>query len=351
MSAIVSVIIATYNSEKVLTRTLDALRKQTYTQDNMEILVIDGMSTDGTRNIAKKYKCCVIDNPKVEQGNAKIIGMQNANGRYVLFVDSDEVLENPEAIENAVIAFQKEKDCHYAVCSGYKLPENYSKLSGYISDCGDPFSFFVYNCPKDYRFYGNFLRKNYKILNENEKYFVFKCDLKKRFVLIEGGCGGAMMDMDFFRKQIPDCQNSIADLYHSFYKMCELGKTKVIYIKEDPLAHYSSDNLTSYFRKLKWRVCNNIHFSEKGAEVYSGREQFNKEGSLKKYLFVPYGISIIFPLVHSVPYALTRKNPIYLMHSVFAFYTVIQIMYQYVLKILHIKPSFVAYGSNRKIKE
>lgn len=347
--ALVSAIIATYNSEKVLEKTLQALRNQTYPQELIEILVMDGMSSDNTRNIASKYDCRIIDNPKVEQGNAKILGMQNAKGKYVLFVDSDEVLEYPEAIKKTVEAFEKEKDCHYAVCSGYKKPDDYPDLSGYISDLGDPFSFFVYRCPKDYRFYSDYLHKNFKISNENNDYFIFDCDLNKKFVLIEGGCGGAMMDMEYFGKYIPKCRTRIADLYHCFYQMCERGDTKVLYMKNDPLAHYSSDKVSGYFRKLRWRVCNNIHFQEKGEEVFSGREKFEKKNHLKKYFFIPYGLIFIIPFLHSLPYAFLRKNKAYLWHCVFAFYVVIQIIYQYILKMLHITPAFVAYGSKDKI--
>ncbi len=286
---------------------------------------------------------------KVEQGNAKMLGMQHATGRYILFVDSDEARESRYTIENTVKAFQENPRCHVAVCSGYKKPKKYPYLSGYISECGDPFSFFVYNFPKDYRFYGDVLRKYYKIRKEDNKSFVFECDLERHFPLIEGGCGGIMMDGKYFDEYFPECRNDIAMLYHSFYLMCHKGDREVLYMKNTPLLHYSSDHLKGYLNKLKWRICNNIHFTEKGKEVFSGRQDYQKKGKYKKYLFVPYALSIAVPLIHSIPYAITRKNPVYLLHCVLAFYCVVQIAYNYGLKILHITPDFVAYGSKNKI--
>ena len=53
---LVSIMIATFNSEKVLPRTLEAIRAQTYPQDKLEILAIDGGSTDSTLEIAKKNR-------------------------------------------------------------------------------------------------------------------------------------------------------------------------------------------------------------------------------------------------------------------------------------------------------
>ncbi|WP_022755572.1 glycosyltransferase [Butyrivibrio fibrisolvens] len=347
----VSVIIATYNSEKVLGKTLQALRKQTYPQDKIEILIMDGMSNDSTRDIAQKYDCIIIDNPKIEQGNAKILGMQHAKGDFILFVDSDEVVENPEAIMNTVIAFEEQPDCKVAVCSGYKRPEDYPAISGYISDCGDPFSFFLYNFPKDYRFYESIIRKYYSVVCDNDKYLVFDCDINNHFPLIEGGCGGIMMRSEYFDNVIPDCRNNIAILYHSFYIMCGKGEHKTIFVKNTPLAHYSADKISRYFNKLKWRICNNIHFTEKGKEVFSGRQDFQKQGKFKKYIFIPYALSFVIPFIHSVPYAISRRNSAYLWHCVLAFYCAIEIIYNYILKLCHITPAFVAYGSRDKIKK
>ena len=49
----ISIIIATYNSEKTLKQTLDSIRYQTY--ENIETIVIDGLSTDDTLKIVKEY--------------------------------------------------------------------------------------------------------------------------------------------------------------------------------------------------------------------------------------------------------------------------------------------------------
>lgn len=346
---ILSVVIATYNSEKTLNKVLNALRNQTISQEEMEILTVDGMSTDSTRQIAKKYGCKVIDNPKVEQGNAKILGLQNAMGQYVLFVDSDEVLENKNALKNSIEAFRENEDCHWLVCSGYKKPNNYAMLSGYISDFGDPFSFFIYKYPKDYRFYRKVLTDNYKILKETEKYIAFDCDYKKKFPLIEGACGGSIMDMSYFEEHYPECKTNVATLYHSFYLMLERGETHFLYIKKDPLAHYSSDTLSGYFNKLKWRIRNNIHFADKASSVYDGRSKFDQRTRTKKYLFVPYTLSLVFPVADGIMYAMSRKNPIYLLHFVFSYYVLINVIMEYLKKILHIKPKFVAYGTRKEI--
>ena len=56
-----SIIIASYNSERTLGFTLKSIRRQSIDQNELEILVIDGGSTDSTRKIAAKYGADVYD--------------------------------------------------------------------------------------------------------------------------------------------------------------------------------------------------------------------------------------------------------------------------------------------------
>src|SRR6185503_15848983 len=96
----ISIIIPTFNSQKTLPVTLRSLAKQTYLKKKIEILIIDGGSTDKTVEIAKKYSCKIISNPKTELIYGKHLGYLHASGKYVMFLDSDESLENKESLIN-----------------------------------------------------------------------------------------------------------------------------------------------------------------------------------------------------------------------------------------------------------
>ena len=82
---LISIAVATFNSGKTLKRTLDSVFKQTYPKSKMEILIIDGGSKDNTVNIAKNYKCKIVNNPKVDLVFAKQIAFEKAKGKYLLF--------------------------------------------------------------------------------------------------------------------------------------------------------------------------------------------------------------------------------------------------------------------------
>jgi len=95
---LVSVIIPTYNSEKTIIYTLASLERQTYS--NIEVIVVDNYSRDRTAKIAKEMGAKVIQ-AKGERARAKNIGLREARGEYVLFIDSDMEL-TPRVIEEAV---------------------------------------------------------------------------------------------------------------------------------------------------------------------------------------------------------------------------------------------------------
>ncbi|PID52288.1 MAG: glycosyl transferase [Candidatus Moraniibacteriota bacterium] len=87
---LVSVVVPTYNSEKFLKLCLDSVQNQTY--KNIELIVVDNNSTDGTKEIAKKYTSKVFN--KGPERSAQVnFGVKHANGVYVYKIDSDFVLE------------------------------------------------------------------------------------------------------------------------------------------------------------------------------------------------------------------------------------------------------------------
>ena len=345
----VSIMMATYNSEKLLKRTLEAVSQQTYPKDKIEILIVDGGSKDNTLAIAEEYGCRILLNDKTEPVNAKLIGARNATGKYLITIDHDEVIENRESIELKVKALLENPECKVALCSGYKRPVNYPKLNQYISEFGDPFSLFMYNFPKGDTFLERALKKYYIIDKENTEYMVITFENMKKQPIFELCCLGTMIDREYFIK-IPEAFECGSKMVHLFYIMLEQGEKSVVLVKNDALVHYSVDSLKAYLPKLKWRICNNIHFDEMGESGFSGRIQYQKGLKYKKLLFVPYTVSCILPLIHSIYLALSRRNSIYLMHAYLCWYVLVQILYQYGLKIIGKNPNLMSYDGKKVIK-
>lgn len=88
----VSVIIPTYNREKVLPRAIDSVLNQTFT--DLEVIVADDCSTDNTRALVEAH-----GDPRVRYGcleknsgacAARNLGIEMAKGDYIAFQDSDD---------------------------------------------------------------------------------------------------------------------------------------------------------------------------------------------------------------------------------------------------------------------
>jgi glycosyltransferase involved in cell wall biosynthesis len=101
----VSIIIPTYNSGATLEKCLRSLENQTY--PSYEIIVIDSFSNDGTLRIAEKFRAKTIQqrsNPAL----ARNIGVTNSTGKYVLFLDSDQVL-SPSVVAECITKCEDER--------------------------------------------------------------------------------------------------------------------------------------------------------------------------------------------------------------------------------------------------
>ena len=93
----ISITIPVYNSEPYLEKCLDSIMGQTYKK--LEIICVDDDSTDNSLVILKKYAAIddrikVIHKKNEGVSIARNTGLENANGDYVLFVDSDDWIES-----------------------------------------------------------------------------------------------------------------------------------------------------------------------------------------------------------------------------------------------------------------
>lgn len=95
----ISIIVATYNEEKIIKKTLEALP---YDQD-VEIIVVDGQSTDQTQNIIGKFpvKMLSTDKNRAKQFN---LGAKTSRGDILVFLHADCSLETGalDAIKKAI---------------------------------------------------------------------------------------------------------------------------------------------------------------------------------------------------------------------------------------------------------
>ena len=117
----VSIIMPMYNSEKYIAECLESIFSQTF--QNFELIIVDDCSTDRSRDVVVNYvvgdmvKKVKLIGLTENAGNPAIprnIGLKAAQGEYVMFVDSDDVL-TPTALEE-LYTTAKELDADFMSC-------------------------------------------------------------------------------------------------------------------------------------------------------------------------------------------------------------------------------------------
>ncbi len=125
---IISVVMPVYNKEKYLTECVDSVLRQTFR--DMELICVDDGSTDASRELLKGY---AEKDPRVRllctdhqgAGPARNKGMSEARGKYIIFLDSDDIFE-PELLEKLFVSCERTRS-DVVVCRSDRYNQNTGK--------------------------------------------------------------------------------------------------------------------------------------------------------------------------------------------------------------------------------
>lgn len=114
-----TIICPIYNEEKYIARCIESIMAQDYPKDDLEVLFVDGMSTDRTREIIESYlpQCPylrVLDNPHKIVPYAMNKGIREAKGDIIMRIDAHAFYENNYC--SAIVKWLKELDAENVGC-------------------------------------------------------------------------------------------------------------------------------------------------------------------------------------------------------------------------------------------
>ena len=115
----INIIISNYNNSQYIPQCIESILSQSY--NDFEIIFVDDCSTDNSISIAERYaekdkRIRIV--PLSENhgaGYARNVGLQNANGEWISFVDSDDYLL-PDFYKTA-IEYAEKYDCDICTCN------------------------------------------------------------------------------------------------------------------------------------------------------------------------------------------------------------------------------------------
>lgn len=130
IDGLVSIITPVYNAERFIAETIKSVKMQTY--DNWEMILVDDVSSDNSEKIIKEFqeKDKRIKYVKLNENSgaavARNIGIEKAKGRYIAFLDSDDLWKREKLQKQ--IQFMKENDYGFTFTSYELMKEDGTKL-------------------------------------------------------------------------------------------------------------------------------------------------------------------------------------------------------------------------------
>lgn len=130
-----SIILPTYNNERTLAQCLRSIHEQDLPRSAYEVLVVDGGSGDKTREIVRAAGLPVLENPFRVEERGRMIGIEQASGEILCFLDADNVLVGTDWLRRMLAPFEDREiafadSLHYAWRRGDRLSVRYQALIG-----------------------------------------------------------------------------------------------------------------------------------------------------------------------------------------------------------------------------
>ena len=244
-NVMISVIIPVYNGEKKLDKCLTSIKNQDYPQNDIEIIIVDDNSTDNTVKLAREqFGCRIVRNGTHDPERGKSIGIEHANGEYLLFMDDDNILPHKKWLRKLVDAVTAEncvggQAAKFVYSKDASITDKYMALYG----SGDPAVFYLHRrdhmmkTEKKWHLGGT-------ILKETSQYYKIKFDNE---TLPTIGSQGFLV-----KKEYVQMINWRPFFYHidSNADLIRMGYDNYIIMK-DCVIHNHSKNFRDFMSKIK----------------------------------------------------------------------------------------------------
>ncbi len=282
----VSFIIPTLNAASILPLCLTQIRNQNYPQDKIEIIVADGGSTDMTLSIARRSNAIIIKNPEILHEPGKDRASKIATGEILFFTDADNILSGPNWVQSMVIPYLENNKKIQGFMPQTLPAPNSNSLDRYMGSLStDPFTWFVYRYASSPRTYAD----HYPILKKTPQYTIFKFDVMNHPL-----CGlsqGFGTIAAFKREKIGHSDDILA----AIKLIAERGI--IAYVPQAGIYHYHVSGISDFLKKYTWKIRNNFYQRVKGMGLINRQRYLNSGRRIRQILFVPYSLTLIFPII------------------------------------------------------
>lgn len=295
-----TVVTPTLNAAKVLGLELESISIQDYPKELVEIIVADGGSSDSTVEIAEKYGATIVSNPLKTAEAGKAVGVREAIGKYVILLDSDNILPTKSWLKEMVGPLEEHSDAVGSEPWEYIWRKEDSFITRYSALIGmnDPLVHFL----------GNYDRRNLLTgkwtevpREEQDKGDYLLVRLDKRGVPTIGA-NGTVFRADYLRKNLEgDYLFDIDIIAKTIHKE---GSVEFIKVKNGIIHTFCEGDVSKFARKQRRRVKDYLFHKSRGDRSYEWQTSRNVRGLIK---FIFSCVTVI-PLIYQSIKGYTRKG-------------------------------------------
>lgn len=312
----VSIIIITWNVGRTISAVLKTISDQDYPRGLVEVIAVDGQSTDNTVEILKKSKL----NVKIIQSKyprdpeaCRGVGLEKAKGDIICFIDSDNYLPHKGWLSKMIQPFIEHEDIvgSETLRFAYRKEDNYLNRYFALIGSADPVGLYLKKADKlsylsdEWKLFG-------KIIDKKRNYFLveFKAD---EFPTLgsNGFCAR--------RKLLLKAQSDPEHYFHIDVPLdlARLGYTKYAVVK-DSIIHDTATSLGLFLKKRVNYMM--LHYQKRSKDRrYKVFDPQKKHDLLRLALFIIFASTIIQPLYVAFKGYFKLRDRAWFVHPVFCF--------------------------------
>jgi len=300
-----SIFIPTYNAEAFLGPCLESIFRQDYPREKIEVVIVDGGSTDRTYEIAMQFPVRFLENPDRLAHYAFRIYGENADADLVVMFAADNELYGTDWMNTANLCFEEFPDL--AALWGRQVSGEHDKpVNKYFALIqSEPLSFFTNKHLDGYLIAG----QSFSAGNKQGK--VFQVDSRHPLVW---GANGLILKLEYVRKFFV-ADDFIGD-NDIFQNMIEENHNRVAFISDLHTIHHHVRSVGEWAGKFRRNYAKHFLEQRKNRNM---RWAFNP-GFFRRFLLWLFYASIpVFSGIHALWLAVREKNIYWLYHPVLNF--------------------------------
>lgn len=307
----VSFITCTLNSQKIIKECLNSIKNLDYPKNLIEVIIVDGGSTDKTLKIAKKYPFCriiiqVTDGPEI----ATAIGYNSARNELLVNFPSDNVIPNSKWLKEMVQPLIENPDVFACETLRYMYTKRDKPLNRYFALFGvnDPIAFYFHKADR-----ASYFNKGWHLpvkAIDKGNYYIASFNSNN---LPTVGANGYVIR----RKVSLLISKDPEKFFHmdTSLDLLKMGYNKIAFTKNS-VWHKTGEELFNFLKKRK-RYATSLYLNKQKVRRYH-LVDFKKD-QFKLIFFVLISLTIVEPLYHSIKGYIRIHDPAWFLHPVLCF--------------------------------